>query len=74
MPINGNKIRLPNTKWISCVDITPWQRDRLKEVCVAISDPNPSNNRLIYAVEVNEQDMAEIQEVVIKEGIVCFRR
>ena len=64
----GAKTAGPNVKWLSAVDITPWQTERLLPVCVSVS-VKEHLGRTCAAVGVNPEDFAEVMAIAEREGL-----
>ena len=58
--------------YLSLIDLTPWQLERMLEVCVWIK-VLPYEGHKIYVAEVNKEDEKLWGEVVKVENIQCVR-
>ncbi len=70
--IKGQRIPAGTIKYIAAIDLTPWQIEKLLEVCVSLSTRSfewEGKIRTSSAIGVNETDIYEIMEIIEKENI-----
>ncbi len=55
-------------RYISCIDLTPWQESQLRKVCVSIKSENYQGHT-IHAVGIDIENKDLIMQIIENEEI-----
>lgn len=73
--IKGKRTPTGKTKWIACIELTEWQKEKLLEVCVSMTLTKKVHNGKVYEVAAVEVDptVRDFEQVLTEENIRCVR-
>ena len=73
----GRKTPDGEVKWLACMNLTPWQKHKLLEVCISMKLKDVEEDGKIVgevaAVEINHADYGAIETIINQEKINSVR-